>query len=211
MSYRTFRRYTSLPFLLDLLYEKRLALLDPASWEDKNDSYFLELFKRRKRLKSVLAVCFADAPETYPHWKIYAGNAAGVCIEFDRDGLLNRLSVDDKFIPGYIHYDTLDKLRDVPPKVDELPFIKRYAFRDENEYRIIYADTLEDVRIKYVNIKPNDIECIVINPWVDRAVFDSISAVIKTVDGWANVRIRRSTVVENEEWKQLGAAALSKK
>lgn len=63
----TFRRYTTLPFLLDILHEKRLPLLDPASWEDKNDSYYLELYKSGKRLKSVLAICFAEAQETYHH------------------------------------------------------------------------------------------------------------------------------------------------
>jgi hypothetical protein len=211
MSYNTFRRYTSLPFLLDILYEKRLALLDPASWEDKNDSYFLELYKIEKRSRSVLALCFADAPETYQHWKIYSGNSSGVCIEFDRDGLLDRIRADDRFISRYIQYDTLDKLRTTPPEIDELPFIKRYAFQDENEYRIIYTDLAEEIKIKYITILPQDIECIVINPWVSKAVFSSIKSVIREIDGCRNIRIRKSTVVENDEWKALGANAVAVK
>jgi hypothetical protein len=35
-------RYTSLPILLDALNHKRMTLLSPESWEDRNDSYYIE-------------------------------------------------------------------------------------------------------------------------------------------------------------------------
>jgi len=35
------RRYTNIPALLYLLRERKITLLDPASWDDKNDFYFL--------------------------------------------------------------------------------------------------------------------------------------------------------------------------
>jgi N-acyl-L-homoserine lactone synthetase len=37
------RRYTDLPFLFDYLHTKELALLNPKSWDDMNDSYFFAL------------------------------------------------------------------------------------------------------------------------------------------------------------------------
>jgi N-acyl-L-homoserine lactone synthetase len=37
------RRCTVLPFLFDYLHTKELALLNPKSWDDKNDSYFFAL------------------------------------------------------------------------------------------------------------------------------------------------------------------------
>ena len=49
MAERFLRRYTTLP---SLLYT--LTLLDPQSWDDKNDSYYRQLYKEKKRLKSVL-------------------------------------------------------------------------------------------------------------------------------------------------------------
>ena len=58
------RRYTNLPALLYLLRERKITLLDPASWDDKNDSYFLSLYHQKKQLKSVLALCFTPAFET---------------------------------------------------------------------------------------------------------------------------------------------------
>ena len=38
MEPKKLNRFTTLPVLLDLLKRKRLVLLDPAVWEDKNDS-----------------------------------------------------------------------------------------------------------------------------------------------------------------------------
>ena len=43
-------RYTSLPVLLDMLVNKRITLLDPASWEDRNDSFYVEKYKEIKKL-----------------------------------------------------------------------------------------------------------------------------------------------------------------
>lgn len=59
------RRYTDLPALIYLLSERKLTLLDPKSWDDQNDAYYLELYREKKRLSSVLALCFTQASETY--------------------------------------------------------------------------------------------------------------------------------------------------
>lgn len=56
MSGSQFRRYTTLPYLLDMLHNKRLTLLDPSRWEDKNDAYFLKTYKKERELKSVLTM-----------------------------------------------------------------------------------------------------------------------------------------------------------
>ncbi len=211
MSAITFRRYTTLPFLLDLLCEKRLALLDPSSWEDKNDSYYLDLYKSKKKLKSLLALCFADAAETYQHWKIYSGNSSGVCIEFNSGNLLGRIKANKRFISKPIEYKTVDELRHERIGINELPFLKRDAFRNEAEYRVIYQSHEEEIRIKYISIQSDDIDRIVVNPWVDRSVFDSIKSILTGIGGFENVRVIKSTVVENEVWKTMGVRAIKPK
>lgn len=203
------RRYTTLPYLLDILYNKRLALLDPSTWEDKNDSYYLDLYKTKKKLKSLLALCFADAPETYQHWKIYAGNTSGVCIEFDRDKLLAKIETDKGLISNPIEYKSIAKLQEEPITIHALPFIKRYAFKDEQEFRIIYENCVEDVKIKYFSILPDDINCILINPWVNKSVFNTIHSIIKKIEGCDGISVRKSTVVENENWKKIGEAIVN--
>jgi hypothetical protein len=211
MSALTFRRYTTLPFLLDLLCEKRLALLDPSSWEDKNDSYYLDVFKAKKKLKSLLAICFAYAPETYHHWKIYSGNSSGVCIEFNRENLLAKAITGDGFTSKSIDYKTISELRSKPIGIKDLPFVKRYAFKDEQEFRIIYESCEEEIKIKHISIQSEDIDRIIVNPWIDRSVYKSIKSILTGIDGFKNVRVIKSTVVENDVWKTMGVRAIKPK
>src|SRR6266702_4473708 len=77
------RRYTELPSLIHILKYQQLTLLNPSSWDDKNDSYFLSLYREKCALKSVLALCFTVANETYHHWRVFAPGSAGVCIQLD--------------------------------------------------------------------------------------------------------------------------------
>ncbi len=202
MSNISLRRYTSLPFLLDLLFKQRLALLDPATWDDRNDAFFMEMYKKSKGLKTLLAVCFAEAQETYHHWKVYSGNASGVCIEFDKDRLREKLIRNNEFRCEAINYLAYrGELRSEA----ELPFTKRVAFKGEDEFRIIYENMNEEIKIKYLSITPEDILQIVINPWVNKSVYDSITSIIRKVDGFENTRIRKSSILENEKWKEKGA------
>lgn len=204
----TFRRYTTLPFLIDILVERRLALLDPLIWEDKNDSYFMELYKEKKKLNTVLSLCFAEATETYQHWKIYSGSSSGVCVEFDKNRLLQKISGKKGFRDGKIKYRKMADMRKRLPKIDELPFIKRYAFKDEKEHRIVYEDDVDELKIKYLSITPDDVERVVINPWINQSVYESIKSTLRKIDGFSELRFRRSTVVENDEWKEFGSSSI---
>jgi IS66 Orf2 like protein len=85
------RRYTQLPALLYMLTERKLSLLDPGSWDDKNDSYYLDLYREKKKVKTVLALCFAMDAETYQHWTVFPGGSAGVCIQFEKKKLVAAL------------------------------------------------------------------------------------------------------------------------
>jgi hypothetical protein len=52
MSSAYLRRYTDLTALIYLLRKRRLTLLDPSSWDDSNDSYYLTLYKEKRKLNS---------------------------------------------------------------------------------------------------------------------------------------------------------------
>ena len=41
------RRYTDIPILLDMLVNRKITLLDPASWEDRNDSFYVEKYRSK--------------------------------------------------------------------------------------------------------------------------------------------------------------------
>jgi len=207
MSGIQFRRYTTLPYLFDMLHNKRITLLDPSSWEDKNDAYFVKTYKEKRKLKSVLAVCFAKASEAYPHWKIYSGTTSGVCIEFDEYKLLNSFNGDD-FIPKIVRYETIDTLEKNPPKIDDLPFTKRYAYKGEEEFRVIYISATEEIKIKHVDINLDCINKISINSWIDEVSRKSIEKTIQNIPGCEKIKVIKSTVTENKRWKKVADNAI---
>jgi hypothetical protein len=64
-----FFRYTDLPSLIHILKNRQLTLLDPMTWDDKNDSSFVTLYREKCALESVLALCFTRASETLANYK----------------------------------------------------------------------------------------------------------------------------------------------
>jgi hypothetical protein len=55
----TFRRYTNPAATIHLLRQKKITLLNPATWDDKNDAYFMAEYKRLKSAQngSGLVLC----------------------------------------------------------------------------------------------------------------------------------------------------------
>jgi hypothetical protein len=63
-----------------MLLKKKIILLDPSSWEDRNDSFYMEKYREMKRLKTLLAMCFTTKPETFHHWKVF-GTTLGTLLK----------------------------------------------------------------------------------------------------------------------------------
>ena len=139
------RRYTDLPSTIHVLKYSELKLLDPSSWDDKNDSYYLSLYREKCGLKALLALCFTKSPETYHHWRIFAPGPAGVCIQFDAEALRTAvLKVAGARIEP-VEYLTLDRLRSTQLRKDRLPFLKRFAFLPEQEVRAIWESSSQQL------------------------------------------------------------------
>ena len=189
-----------------------ICLIIPVVWGVYSTESFNEkiklLIKNKKQLFFFsflfVAICFIQL--TY--WKIYSGSSSGVCVEFDKNRLLQKISGKKGFRDGKIKYKKMADMRKRLPKIDELPFIKRYAFKDEKEHRIVYEDDVDELKIKYLSITPDDVERVVINPWINQSVYESIKSTLRKIDGFSELRFRRSTVVENDEWKEFGSSSI---
>jgi len=70
-------RFTTIPFLLDLLLRQKLTLLNPSSWEDYNDRETVEAIKNRAGVSAVYALCLTYGNETVHHWNAF-GNGTSV-------------------------------------------------------------------------------------------------------------------------------------
>ena len=133
------RRYTDLPFLFDYLRTKELALLSPKTWDDKNDSFFVEQYAKAKQFQSSYALCLSQALETYHHWKVFTSGLSGVCIEFKKEDLITHALKVQGLRAELVAYRTIKSLRKSKLKPEQLPFLKRSAFEDEAEFRLFVA------------------------------------------------------------------------
>lgn len=201
------RRYTNIPALLYLLRERKITLLDPASWDDKNDSYFLVLYREKKNLQSILALCFTPAFETYHHWRVFAEGSSGLCISFNQDSLLKAVKKQVGVTAKSVRYLTLPDIRGMKMNARSLPFLKRSAFEDEREFRIIYESPTEKYSTIDLAIPLTCIERITLSPWIPSTLSDHVKSTIKEIGGCSAVKVYRSTLISNENWKALGESA----
>lgn len=206
MTETSFRKYTSLPVLLNILNTKIITLSDPKKWEDRNDSYFIEVYKRLNKYKTVLVSCFSEAEETYHHWKIYAGNASGICIEFDKDKLVKKMA-NPNVIMKNVEYPTIRNLSSTEKILPEqIPFYKRYPFKDEMEFRVIYFSKFDEKETFDIEIDYDCIKKIIISPWLDKSLAKNTVKIIKSFDLREDTLVYQSELLENEKWLAIAKA-----
>jgi hypothetical protein len=196
------RRYTGVPALLALLQNKELTLLSPSLWEDRNDAFYMSHYKSRKQLKTLLALCFTENDETSHHWRVFTQGSEGVCIHFKKKALLAALPVGKSILAKKVAYRMIKDLSALPPTVDELPFLKRYPYSDEREFRLIYEDPRNEIETKSFAIPIECIDRVMLNPWLASPLADAVKAAIKSIRGCAALKVYQTTLLENETWKK---------
>lgn len=195
------RRYTNLAATIHHLHTKTITLLDPKTWDDKNDAFFMETYKNKRNAKTVLALCFAESFERSHHWHVFAGGVDGVCIEFYKNRLLKTLNEAVGFKHRSMDYTSIKDLNELPPNLEKLPFLKRIPYKDEEEYRIIYVNERKTMVTKPINIEISWIRRITLSPWMPRELALSAKEVLKKIDECDDLPIYRSTLIESENWK----------
>jgi hypothetical protein len=210
VSVRTFRRYTNLAAVVHLLQSRAITLLNPATWDDKNDAYYMAEYKRLKQAKTVLALCFAESAETYHHWRVFSHGADGVCIEFNRDRLLTVWSKDESVRIRAVAYKEIQQIRgQAALELEDIPFIKRFPYRDEKEFRVIFASQDEALEYKDYPIELAWIRRITLSPWMSKTLAASVKKTLKSIPGCSMIKISRSTLVDNDAWKGFTARIVS--
>lgn len=191
-------RYTTLPVLLDLLKRKRLVLLDPKTWDDRNDSGVMAEYKRRKRVNRVLALCFSKGDETIHHWKAFSDGISGCCVEFD--GIrLQKLFNKAGLRHGPVQYRKLKDVTAASVVVDQMPFTKRWPYRCEEEYRVIREDD-ESASEFELEVDLHLINKVTISQKMPRPVYETIKAYLRAASSNPEKKISHSTLYENQIW-----------
>jgi hypothetical protein len=202
-----YRRYTELPSLIHMLSNGELTLLSPQTWDDRNDSYFMEQYRQKRGLRSVLALCFSKASETYHHWWIFAPGSAGVCVCFKALELKSaaRLVPHVKFKP--VEYLKLDEARTRRLSTGKLPFLKRYPFEAESEIRMVWESKAESLSSLPVPFPETAIDRIKLSPWLHDSIVDDVRSLLRSLPGCKHYKVYKSTLVSNDEWQRRGASA----
>lgn len=200
---RRLRRYTNLPVLLDMLANQKITLLDPASWEDRNDAFFIERYKELQRLETVLALCFSTKGDTFHHWKVFANEVGGVCIEFNTQKFLEDIGRNKGIKYGVVDYQLARNLKKNPPRKDRLPFIKRKHYVDEGEFRIIFESESTKHKVKQFDLDVSYIERITLSPWVPGQVSNTVKRIIKNMPGCNDIQLIKTGAIEHSDWRKI--------
>jgi hypothetical protein len=203
------KRYTELPFVLQILQSKSISLLNANSWDDKNDAHYVECYRKKSKLKSVLALCLTEASQTYHHWRIFSQGASGACIYFKRPDFLKWVSETAGLEGKKVLYKNIKQLTEEVGngkiELADIPYIKRKAYQNEAEFRLIFeSDKLK--KIKTFPLPLSIIDRVVLNPWLPPSTVASLKLLIGKIDGCENIPVFRATIVQNDEWRKLADA-----
>lgn len=198
----TLRRYTNLASLISILKNKELTLLPPSKWEDKNDTFTLKQYAEHNELESIYALCFTTTSETAHHWKVFSQGSDGVCISIKAEPFINSLADITGLIHGHVTYKLIDKIETETLSINDLPFLKRYAFRDEEEYRVIFRERTTPPK-KTVHTIPFDIshiQKITLSNSLPDSLKKPIVELLKSIEDCNGLKIYKSTLNENQRW-----------
>lgn len=208
MDTKTLKRYTNLPSLVSILKNKKITLLDPSKWEDRNDSYYLLRYGERKGFKSLYALCFTKEPETSHHWKAFSPGSDGVCIKILAEPFIAQLNSIKEIVHGDVEYKLIDDVETEAFSVDQLPFLKRYPFRDEAEYRVLFRKkAASKLKTHAIPFDISHIQEITLSNSLPKELRAPLVSLIKDIDGCADIKISRSTLNENSRWKRASERA----
>lgn len=200
-------RYTDLPSLIHIKKSCQITLLNPMTWDDKNDSSFVTLYREKCGLRSVLALCFTRAAETYHHWRIFAPTSSGVRVTFNEQLLRNFVSG----VPGLqlteVEYVKLGEIRNTVLKRHSLPFIKRYPYRHESEVRLLWESFTEEKNSFALRINLEAISRVTLSPWLHPALVKCVKSTLRGIKGCDSLKVYRTTLISNDQWLKHGAAS----
>jgi hypothetical protein len=192
------KRFTTLPILLDYLVTEKLVLLDPASWDDKNDSEIILAYKRKKGIENLFALCFAHGHETIHHWKTFANGASGCYIKFYADKLI-KIFKDNNLIQDYVRYKKVDEVIAEELSVNDIPFTKRKAYECESEYRVIWEGP-GALSCYPVHVPLDTVALIKFSQQMPPQVFETIKGFLESRFNIPGDKIDRSEIYENKTW-----------
>jgi len=170
-------RYTSIPALLYLLSEEKLLLSNPKSWADRTDVDFLEKYAGND--EEVRALCFFQSEESNLYWELYAKQ--GCLIQFDKEKLIANFQKKG-FRHNPVEYIKQLEFGRMELESKDIPFVKQYRYRKEDEYRLIWKGSKKEAEKNIsIHINLDSIKKIVISGNIEKDEFKSLKEIINGI------------------------------
>ena len=131
----------------------------------------------------------------------------GVCIHFNGPSLESALRKVAGVKFKEVEYVKINELRKKKPATNELPFIKRFPFQPEKEYRALWESKVKACAALDIAIDLSSITRITLSPWLHPNLRKNLVAALKRIDGCKGIPMWRSTLTENATWKDYGSSA----
>jgi len=198
-------RYIDATELFDCIKNKRIILRDPKFWEDKNDYFLIKQYIEGKGINNIYASCFTSNDDAYHFWKIYANRPTGICIKFDTSKLFESIKKDPQmqcFRFDVVQYRALKDVTQNEVNINEYPFIKRLAFKAEEELRLFFEESKTDLPYRTLGVELDSIKEVVISPLIRDEFAEGFLRIIKSAGDLSNIRVRRSTILESSTWQK---------
>ncbi len=200
-----FRRYMKQEDARDILKNGSLTLRTSDRWTDKNDQEILRCHKEVNRVPELLVACFTKRVERNHQWLAYGYKNHCVQVNFYKERLIEslekyKLKSNQKVLYGPIQYRNIYDLRrseNIPQS--KIAFIKRKAYIDEKEFRVIaYAkEGVTEIKI------PIDLKCINyirLDPRSSQLKVDEIENELKDLANSLKIPVRPSRMNHNPKW-----------
>ncbi len=193
-------RYFPFEHLENCLCGCKLYMGDYSKWPDKNDVYCLEEFKKAECLKELRVLCFTKSTDRINFWDSYGGtklrNPDCIRLVFDGNQIRGAFCNQANFLHGDVQYSKFSDLES--KKKSDLPFLKRFQFKSENEYRIISKNDQS-----YWDFPKNSLKKIILSPYLSG---EQVKTRKKQVKCWlrlyrfCNVDILHSQANQSRTW-----------
>ena len=195
-------RFTTLSSLLQTITINKIVLLDPSKWPDKNDSFCIDRYKNRLNLTKLYALCFTEETETHHHWMSQSGRDEVVRIRFDLAILKSSVSKVAQAKIGKVIYVNMTTNSTSIFEDDSLPFLKRYAYRQENEHRIILSlDANNETLLPEISLDDGAITGITLSPFLDLGRFRVLKELLDRILNDDRVTISKTGMLDSKKWR----------
>lgn len=172
----------------------------------------MSIYKQKKNIGGLYALCAATCSETYHHWRVFTSSSDGACIEIDRSKFEGILLEYENIRFDNVEYLILkDVERLSADHLPKLPFLKRYGFAAEYEYRVVAETTEEQEPAFKVGFPASTISKIILNPWLPESIVDSVKSTLRGIPGCENLPVTRSTLINNARWQNAGDFMVGKR